>query len=148
MHLSWWPVFSGQCEAQIEKQAQETKISDWLLANPNTENGYIKIANELWEALCRIRIPGEARQCLDVIIRKTYGFNKKKDRISYGQISNMTGLSRPKVFRGLKILMDMNIVYKDSDGYINILGITVIAELAQVIPIQNFIPVFVCNVFK
>jgi len=47
------------------------------MKSPQTENGYIKIANELWDALTGIRIPGEVRQVLDYIFRKTYGYNKK-----------------------------------------------------------------------
>ena len=46
------------------------------MAMPQVENGYTRIANELLEALAKIRIPGEARQVFDVIMRKTYGFRK------------------------------------------------------------------------
>ena len=45
------------------------------MASPQTENGYVKIATELHDALCKTRISGEARQMLDVIIRKTYGYD-------------------------------------------------------------------------
>ena len=38
------------------------------MANPQTENGYTKIANEIMEALAHIRIPGEAMQVLLVIL--------------------------------------------------------------------------------
>jgi phage replication O-like protein O len=93
------------------------------MASPQTENGYFQIANQLWGAICRIRIPGEARQCLDAIIRKTYGYNKKTDEISLSQISKLTGLARPRVVRGIKTLLDMNIITKEMNGYINILGI-------------------------
>jgi hypothetical protein len=37
------------------------------MASPQRENGHVEIANELFDALCRFRIPGEARQCLDAI---------------------------------------------------------------------------------
>lgn len=93
------------------------------MANPNTENGYIKIANELMEAICRTRIPGEARQCLDAIIRQTYGYSKKLDKISMSQISDLTGLARPSVARAVKTLLEMNIITKNMNGYINVLGI-------------------------
>jgi phage replication O-like protein O len=94
-----------------------------MMANPNTENGYIKIANELWEAICRTRIPGEARQCFDAVLRQTYGYNKKSDKISMSQISELTGLARPSVARGIRTLLEMNIIKKNMDAYINILGI-------------------------
>lgn len=53
------------------------------MANPQCENGFTKIANELMEALAKIRIPGEARQVLDVIFRQTYGWNKKRIKSPY-----------------------------------------------------------------
>jgi len=38
------------------------------MASPQLENGYTRIANELMEALARIRIPGEARQVKESLI--------------------------------------------------------------------------------
>ena len=64
------------------------------MASPQTENGFTKIANELLEALAKVKIGYGNRQILDVIIRKTYGFNKKKDKISIGKFQEATGLSR------------------------------------------------------
>jgi phage replication O-like protein O len=84
------------------------------MADPQTENGYIRFATELWEALCRTRIPGEARQVLDVICRKTYGFNKKRDAISLSQLCNATGLSRSHVCSAITKLTTMNIITKSS----------------------------------
>lgn len=80
------------------------------MASPQTEDGYTKIANELLDALCKIRIPGEARQILDVIFRKTYGWNKKEDDISLGQFAEATGLSKIHVCQNLKKLLKMNII--------------------------------------
>lgn len=85
---------------------------------PKIEDGYTKIANEIMDALCRYRIPGEQRQCLDFILRKTYGFNKKEDRISNGQFCKATGLKKPSVCRALKGLIDKNIVSKKVNNYI------------------------------
>jgi phage replication O-like protein O len=93
------------------------------MASPQLETGYCKISNELMDALCLIRIPGEARQCLDAIFRLSYGFNKKMVNISISRISNITGLPRPSVSRGLSKLLDMNIIIKNTNGYINSIGI-------------------------
>lgn len=84
------------------------------MVNPQLENGYLKIANDIYDALCGIRIPGEARQILDVIIRKTYGFGKKQDAISLSQFSKATGLRRPNVVRGIIKLETMRIIKKDT----------------------------------
>jgi phage replication O-like protein O len=80
------------------------------MPGPQLEEGHIRIANELWEALCRIRIPGEARQVLDAIIRQTYGWGKKQDTISLLQLSQATGLPKPKIIRARKKLQDMNMI--------------------------------------
>lgn len=87
------------------------------MANPQYENGYTKIANEIIEALARTRIPGEARQVLDIIIRKTYGFSKKKERISTSQLIRATGLTRISIYRARKRLQYTNLisVYKNVD---------------------------------
>lgn len=80
------------------------------MANPQTENGFIMVATEIWKALCRIRIPGEARQVLDVVIRKTYGFKKKTDVISVSQIMKASGLQRGHVVRARSKLLAMNMI--------------------------------------
>lgn len=85
---------------------------------PQLENGYLKLANELVEAYTRSRIPGEAMQCLWVIIRKTYGFGKLEDQISISQFSEYTGLKRQHAHRGIAKLIELNLVTKKGDKYI------------------------------
>lgn len=82
------------------------------MANPQKENGYTPIANEILDALCRIRISGEARQVLDVILRKTYGFNKKEDRIALSQLCLGTGLKKSTICKAITKLIVMNLVTK------------------------------------
>lgn len=82
------------------------------MANPQKENGYVPIANEIYEAFGHIRIPGEARQVLDVILRKTYGFNKKEDFISGSQLCAATGMSKQHIYRAIQALIEMNLVTK------------------------------------
>lgn len=78
--------------------------------NPQVENGYIRIATELWEALVNYRIPGEQRQVLDFIIRKTYGWKKKEDAISITQFEKATGLPRKNICRALSELCRKRVV--------------------------------------
>lgn len=80
------------------------------MANPQKEKGYVPIANTIFEAFRSIRIPGEARQVLDCIIRQTYGYNKKEDRISLQQFSDWTGLEKPEVCRALAKLQIMKLI--------------------------------------
>ena len=87
------------------------------MASPQIENGYIKVSNELYDALIKTRINGEARQMLDAIIRKTYGFSKKEDAISTSQFMQMTGMSKNAVNRARSKLVEMNIITVSQKGY-------------------------------
>jgi phage replication O-like protein O len=82
------------------------------MANPQLEDGYTRIANELLEAQARIRVPGEARQVIDVVIRKTWGFGKKEDCIPLSQFSLSTGLKKPNCIRALNKAITMNLIIK------------------------------------
>lgn len=75
------------------------------MANPQKEDGYTAIANEIMDAMCRIRIPGEERQVLDAILRKTYGWNKCEDAIALSQFVDMTGLTKPHIIHAIKGLL-------------------------------------------
>jgi len=72
------------------------------------------------EAFGKFRISGEVRQVLDVIIRKTYGFNKKKDKISTSQFEIHTGLDKKTIHRARRKLLEMNLItiYKNEDSQI------------------------------
>lgn len=93
------------------------------MANPQKEHGYTAIANEIMDALCRFRIPGEERQVLDAILRQTYGWQKCEDKISMSRIAEMTGLKRPNVARAIKGLLSKRItlVIKSDNTQINTL---------------------------
>lgn len=81
------------------------------MANPQAEDGYTKIANEIMEALAKIRISGEARQVLDVILRKTYGWGKKKDRIALSQFHEATGgMKKPSISRAIRTLLAIKLI--------------------------------------
>lgn len=80
------------------------------MASPQIENGFLKIANDIWDALARIRISGEEWQILNVVIRKTYGFNKKEDRISLSQFALSTGLKKPNIIRARQKLLSKMIM--------------------------------------
>lgn len=90
------------------------------MANPQREKGHIQIATELFEALCKIRISGEARQVLDTIIRKTYGFNKKEDAIALSQFEKQTGMSKTAICKAILKLEEMNLITKNPNAVANI----------------------------
>jgi len=74
------------------------------MANPQSENGHVDIANEIMDALCRTKISSSEWSVLMCIIRKTYGWKKKEDKISISQLVTGTGLSRRMVIYALQNL--------------------------------------------
>lgn len=83
---------------------------------PQLEDGFTRFANELLEAFCRTRIAGQAYQVVLCVARKTYGYGKKYDHISYGQISDMTGISRHKIVPIVRALSEMKILCVTNNG--------------------------------
>jgi phage replication O-like protein O len=77
---------------------------------PEVDDGYMKFAHELQEALCGYRIAGVQRQMFDVIVRLTYGFHKKEDKISEETFSKWTGTKQSNVHDALKQLEDNNLI--------------------------------------
>lgn len=87
------------------------------MANPQKENGYTAIANELLEALVKIEFPKNTGQlpiklCL-FIIRKTYGYHKKMDIISLSQFQKATNdVSRGNLVYWLNYLVQAKILVR------------------------------------
>ena len=82
------------------------------MAKPQTEHGYIRIANELLMALNKYRLSGEEWLILVSVLRKTYGYNKKEDTISLSQFEEMTGIARSSIVRAIKKLEEKNVIVK------------------------------------
>jgi phage replication O-like protein O len=80
--------------------------------DPQVEDGYTRIANELLEAITAAALSGAEVRVILAIIRKTYGFNKKADAISLGQLATATGSARRSVARVLQSLVDRRIVLR------------------------------------
>ena len=91
------------------------------MANPQTDDGYTRIANETIEKFCCYRLSGEEWLVLWVVIRQTYGYQKKEDAISLSQFAVKTGLKRPTVVRAINKLVSKKLlaVIKNDNTYIN-----------------------------
>ncbi|HUU39672.1 MAG TPA: replication protein, partial [Desulfatiglandales bacterium] len=83
------------------------------MTNPQLEDGYTRIANELLEAMARINLSGYQSRVLMAIWRQTYGWHKKEDYISVSQIARMTGIDKRNVSRTLKELIEKNMIRKN-----------------------------------
>lgn len=79
-------------------------------AGPRLEDGFVRVANELEDALLAKIHTFRHSQVVRAIIRKTYGYGKKEDDITISQIAEMTGLHRNHVGTAVKELEAMRIL--------------------------------------
>lgn len=94
-----------------------------MVASPQVENGYIRIATELFEALTRTPLNDSERRVLQAVIRQTYGYNRCRDSISFSQLEDMTDLSRVSVNKALRKLELRNIIIVERTRLTNIIAI-------------------------
>ncbi|WP_337083855.1 replication protein [Enterobacter kobei] len=74
------------------------------------DDGYTRIANELLEAVMAADLTARQLKVVLAVIRKTYGFGKKFDRITNTQISAMTGIHHTHVCKAKNEMIAMNII--------------------------------------
>jgi len=80
------------------------------MASPQIEEGYLKIANEIAEALMRISLSAYETRVLWLIFRKTYGYNKPQDKISLTQFEKFLKMDRRHIQRTLRRLEARNMI--------------------------------------
>ncbi len=83
------------------------------MASPQTENGYTRIANEILEALSRVRLSACEWNIMICIIRRTYGFGHKVWEISLGDFSSATSIDKPNVRRAIRALISKQMITAD-----------------------------------
>jgi phage replication O-like protein O len=80
------------------------------MANPQIEDGYTKIANEIIDALVACDLSGQDFKITLLIIRKTYGFHKLEDAISLTQMMSATGMCKVRCSQVVNRLQLMKIL--------------------------------------
>jgi phage replication O-like protein O len=90
---------------------------------PQLENGHIKIANELFDAILQYPFSKREYAVVLAVLRKTYGYNKKTDDISASQIAAMTGMQRTHVSSCLAELARKNVIAVSGGKFANNIGI-------------------------
>ncbi len=83
------------------------------MASPQIENGHVKIASELIEALARVNLRPYEWRVLLFVVRKTYGWKKKLDYISVSQIAQGTGLHKQHTSRARLTLLEKRLLIED-----------------------------------
>lgn len=82
------------------------------MANPQPEDKYTQIANEILERLIKFHLSPNQWQVVLCIIRKTFGFHKNVDYIANFQIVEATGLCKAVVSRALEALTKMKMIQR------------------------------------
>ncbi len=87
------------------------------MANPQLEDGRTEIANEIVEALAKVNLSAYESRVLWCVFRKTYGWHKKIDRISYTQFEETTGMKRWHIARTIKLLLARQMITCQGEGH-------------------------------
>lgn len=80
------------------------------MANPQLEDGYTKISNQIIDALAKVDLNGTEQKVLWCIFRYTYGFNRKSHKLSATFIAKYGNCSIEAVKKAIKRLKNENIV--------------------------------------
>jgi phage replication O-like protein O len=86
---------------------------------PQVEDGYTRIANELYQVVnnghsCPVNV--RHLRIIHAVIRRTYGFNKTMDALADTQIAADTGIPRNKVNVAKHELLAMHVLKLSEDG--------------------------------
>ncbi|EFK1539226.1 replication protein [Escherichia coli] len=114
-----------------ESVEQERRVAD-------IDDGYTRFANELLEAIASADLTARQLKVMLAYVRKTYGFNKKTDRIADEQIAQLTGLSRQNVNKAKKELISMNCLFMDG----NQIGVNIEVsawQFSKCLQVSNFV---------
>lgn len=74
------------------------------------EDGYTKIANEILKQLARIKLNGTQYKILLVVLRYTYGFNRKQHELSRSFLAKATCTDKDRVGKEINKLIKMKIL--------------------------------------
>lgn len=83
------------------------------MASPQTHDGYTAIAHELMDAILGAGFNKREMAVVFGVLRKTYGYKKKIDHISNGQLSKITKISAPNVSRVVVELIEKQVLTEE-----------------------------------
>jgi phage replication O-like protein O len=89
-----------------------------LMANPQPDQ-FTRISNELMEAIPMFKLNGTQLRILLVVLRYTYGFQRKSRELSLSFISNSTGAHKQQIKRELDILIQTKVLIEKSEPTFN-----------------------------
>lgn len=88
------------------------------MANPQPDQ-FTRISNELMEAIPMFKFNGTQLRILLVVLRYTYGFQRKSHELSLSFISNSTGVHKQQIKRELDRLIQTKVLIEKSEPTFN-----------------------------
>lgn len=104
---------------------------------PQTEDGYLRIANELYEAILQFNFSKRQLLVVLAIIRKTYGYGKKSDDVSLSQLEGLISIDRAHISRTINELVAMGVLLKQNGKYGQVLALIKNYRNWKVLPKQQ-----------
>lgn len=86
------------------------------MANPQIENGFTKIANELLEEIIKRDFSKREMKIIFAVIRYTFGFNRKESDLSSRYLEPVTGIDQANISRTIKDLESKKILLIDKSN--------------------------------
>lgn len=79
---------------------------------PQVEDGYTRIANELFDEIIGAPVNDRERRVVLAIIRLTYGWNKKSDRIFAEDVAKLTKMHESRASKVICELVRRNVIFR------------------------------------
>lgn len=80
------------------------------MSNPQVENGFTRISNELYEAILFADFSKTEYKIIFALIRRSYGFHKSECELSLRFLSKIINIEYNNLSKPLKNLMDKNVI--------------------------------------
>ena len=80
------------------------------MGNTDKQEGFVKVPNEIYDAILAQKLSISQVKAVMYIIRKTHGFRKQEDVISISKMATETGFARETMVRTIHDLEKMGVV--------------------------------------
>ena len=97
---------------RIRRRLTKIQKNGDSMANPQLEEGYTSIANEILCELCKISFNGTELKVIICIFRYTFGFHRKSHKLSASFIARWGNCDLRAVKRALKKLQENKIIIR------------------------------------
>ena len=77
---------------------------------PQLENGYTRIADEIFENMAKTKLNGTQFRILMIVWRSTYGWQKKEHELSLNYLVKATDINKRQIQRELSTMIDLGII--------------------------------------